>query len=57
MSPEQILALPMAQGYQLRSIGLMRQNVAMKPIGGGTLRDQAKEILGDDFQEWIDADG
>ena len=54
LSPRQILELPLAQGYQLRTLGLLRQNVNMKPAGGSKLRDAAEEILGDRFAEWLD---
>lgn len=38
---------------QLRTLGLMRQNVKMRPAGGGKLRNQVREILGEHFDDWI----
>ena len=52
MSVDEILSLPRAQGLQLRTVGLMRQNVKMKPAGGGSLRDQVESILGEWAEEW-----
>ena len=49
----EILELPVAQMLQLRTLGLMRQNVKMRPAGGGKLRNQVREILGDHFDDWI----
>lgn len=48
------MRLPIAQKLQLRSVGLMKQNVKLKPAGGSSLRDEIHEILGDQFQEWLD---
>lgn len=54
MNPAEILALPLAQGLQLRSVGLMKQNVKLKAPGGGGLREEVYEILGDWASEWIE---
>lgn len=53
LSPREILELPVAQCYQLRTLGLLKQNVNMKPSGGSKLRDQVAEILGDQMEEWL----
>lgn len=53
LTPDQILSLPVAQAYQLRTLGLIKQNVKMKPAGGSTLRTQVEEILGDQLEEWL----
>lgn len=53
LTPDEILSLPIAQGLQLRGVGLMKQNVKLKPVGGGTLREKAYDILGDWADEWI----
>ena len=47
------LELPVAQMLQLRTLGLLRQNVKMRPTGGGKLRKQAREILGEHFEDWL----
>jgi hypothetical protein len=39
---------------QLRTLGLLKQNVTMKPAGGSKLRDKAEEILGDRLAEWLE---
>ncbi len=52
MSVDEILSLPRAQGIQLRTVGLMRQNVSMKPAGGSSMRDQIGDILGDWAEDW-----
>jgi len=52
MSVDDILSLPRAQGLQLRTVGLMRQNVKMKPAGGSSLRDEVNAILGDWAENW-----
>ena len=54
LTPKQILELPLAQGYQLRTLGLIKQNVKMKPAGGSKLRDQVADILGDGLEQWLD---
>lgn len=53
LSPQKILELPVAQCYQLRTLGLLKQNVAMKPAGGSKLRNQVESILGDRLEEWL----
>jgi hypothetical protein len=52
MTVEQILDMPVAQGLQLRSAGLIAKNVRMKPAGGSNLRRKAESILGDYYEEF-----
>lgn len=52
MTVEQILDMPVAQGLQLRSAGLIAKNVRMKPAGGSNLRREAESILGDYYEEF-----
>ncbi len=47
MTVEQILDMPVAQGLQISSAGLIAKNVRMKPAGGSNLRREAESILGD----------
>jgi len=52
MTVEQILDMPVAQGLQLRSAGLIAKNIRMKPAGGSKLRRDAESILGDYYEEF-----
>tara|TARA_S200002703_G_scaffold142650_1_gene135213 strand:- start:318 stop:482 length:165 start_codon:yes stop_codon:yes gene_type:complete len=52
MTVEQILDMPVAQGLQLRSAGLIAKNVRMKPAGGSNLRREAESILGDYYEDF-----
>tara|TARA_R110000787_G_scaffold227117_1_gene334877 strand:+ start:376 stop:543 length:168 start_codon:yes stop_codon:yes gene_type:complete len=52
MSPVEIMRLPLAQGLQLRTIGLMKQDIKVKPRQGSNARIEAEEILGDNFDDW-----
>ena len=52
MTVDEILDLPIAQGLQLRSAGMIAKNIRMKPAGGSNLRRQAEEILGDYYDEF-----
>jgi len=53
MSPDEIMDTHLPRLLQLKTIGLMRQNVKMKPAGGTTLRKQVMETLGEWADEWI----
>lgn len=52
MTVDEILELPVAQGLQLRSAGMIAKNVRMKPAGGSDLRKQAEAILGDYYDDF-----
>lgn len=49
MTDEQVLRLPIARRIQLRNAAIVRAGLTLKEPGGGNLRKQALEIIGERF--------
>lgn len=53
LTPDEILDMHLPRVLQLKSLGMIRQNVPLKPAGGGNLRREAEQILGEFLAEWM----